>query len=371
MQICEGIDYIHSIKIVHRDIKCSNIFLDADQNIKLGDFGISSILSTTNQFLNTFAGTYYYLSPEIIDNLPYNHKTDLWSLGVVLYELMVQKPPFTTFNNNRKLLELRIKRGEFTPPCNMYSSCLRNTVKLLLQKDPNKRISAKNIIRNNFIGSNKHVNNKKRSLLDKLNRNKNVLRSKIINSNPEINLQLKNHRNGLEDGKGQIQLNHEKFFKKKQIKQIGEDHAFNSHRHNGKVENLEKGKVSSSRKEDILNKINYLNKELDELDIDKPIVKYDLKKYIQEDQSHNFNSIQNIGIGEFLENFQEFKSDKKSFIMKDLSGQEKKDIVSGFVQEYMRPDDNRKSDEKLSIDFLFENSENQISAKEYLELIYF
>ena len=71
-QICLGLEYIHSKHIVHRDIKCSNIFIDQDDNIKLGDFGISSVLTTTRQFLQTFAGTYYYLSPEIIDNKPYN-----------------------------------------------------------------------------------------------------------------------------------------------------------------------------------------------------------------------------------------------------------------------------------------------------------
>lgn len=71
-QICQALVHIHRSKVVHRDIKCSNIFLDSEDQIKLGDFGISSVLTTTRQFLHTFAGTYYYLSPEIIDNRPYN-----------------------------------------------------------------------------------------------------------------------------------------------------------------------------------------------------------------------------------------------------------------------------------------------------------
>lgn len=86
-QICLALDHIHSHKIVHRDLKPENIFITQKNTIKLGDFGISTILTDTNQLLNTFVGTPHYISPEIIRGQPYSFKTDIWSLGVILYEL--------------------------------------------------------------------------------------------------------------------------------------------------------------------------------------------------------------------------------------------------------------------------------------------
>ena len=85
---------MHDRKLIHRDIKSSNIFLTSMNVVKLGDFGISSFLNHTFDFLKSFAGTYIYLSPEIINSQPYNYKTDIWSLGVVLYEMCSLHPPF-------------------------------------------------------------------------------------------------------------------------------------------------------------------------------------------------------------------------------------------------------------------------------------
>lgn len=79
--------------------------------VKLGDFGISSFLSHTHAFLESFAGTYFYLSPEIVNWKPYNDKTDIWSLGVLLYEMCAKEPPFTAPHNDKRELEKRIKKG--------------------------------------------------------------------------------------------------------------------------------------------------------------------------------------------------------------------------------------------------------------------
>ena len=62
--------------------------------VKLGDFGIAKVLSGTDENAMTVVGTPYYLSPEIIDEKPYNYKSDIWSLGVLLYELCALRPPF-------------------------------------------------------------------------------------------------------------------------------------------------------------------------------------------------------------------------------------------------------------------------------------
>ena len=89
--------------------------------VKLGDFGISSFLGHTNDFLKSFAGTYIYLSPEIVNHQPYNSKTDIWSLGVVLYELCALRPPFIVKNNNKRELERKIRRGDYKEIPPIYS----------------------------------------------------------------------------------------------------------------------------------------------------------------------------------------------------------------------------------------------------------
>ena len=93
-QICLAIKHIHDRKILHRDLKSQNVFLTKQGIVKLGDFGIAKVLQSTVDHAKTIVGTPYYLSPEIIENKPYNFKSDIWSLGVLLYEMCALKPPF-------------------------------------------------------------------------------------------------------------------------------------------------------------------------------------------------------------------------------------------------------------------------------------
>ncbi|XP_073710818.1 serine/threonine-protein kinase Nek5 isoform X2 [Misgurnus anguillicaudatus] len=94
VQICLGLKHIHDRKVLHRDIKTQNIFLtDGGLKVKLGDFGIARMLNSTMELARTCVGTPYYLSPEICENRPYNNKTDIWSLGCVLYELCTLRHP--------------------------------------------------------------------------------------------------------------------------------------------------------------------------------------------------------------------------------------------------------------------------------------
>lgn len=98
VQICLALLYVHTRKVLHRDIKSSNIFLTGNYTVKLGDFGISRVLSNSVQAANTVVGTPYYMSPEICQNKPYNFKSDVWSLGCVLYELCTLKRAFAADN---------------------------------------------------------------------------------------------------------------------------------------------------------------------------------------------------------------------------------------------------------------------------------
>jgi NIMA (never in mitosis gene a)-related kinase 1/4/5 len=93
-QICLAIKHVHDRKILHRDLKAQNIFVMKNGLLKLGDFGIARVLNKTSDMASTVVGTPYYLSPEIVQSNKYGFATDIWSLGVVLYELCALRPPF-------------------------------------------------------------------------------------------------------------------------------------------------------------------------------------------------------------------------------------------------------------------------------------
>ena len=81
----QQVRFISLSKIIHRDLKAQNIFLTNDGLIKLGDFGVAKVLEHTAARARTVVGSPYYISPEIIENRPYSFKTDIWSLGTLLY----------------------------------------------------------------------------------------------------------------------------------------------------------------------------------------------------------------------------------------------------------------------------------------------
>lgn len=143
-QICLSIKHIHDRKILHRDIKSQNIFLTKNGLVKLGDFGIAKCLNQTMDKAKTVVGTPYYLSPEIIQNKPYSFKSDIWSLGVLLYEMCALKMPFDA--QSLPLLSLRIIKCSFNPLPAVYSKELRALVSSMLSVDTNKRPSINEVL---------------------------------------------------------------------------------------------------------------------------------------------------------------------------------------------------------------------------------
>lgn len=101
--------------------------------VKLGDFGIARILSNTTDMAATVVGTPYYLSPEIVQSNSYNYKTDIWSLGVLLYELCALKPPFN--GKTIHMLAIQIVTGKYMPLPSGYSKELNDLVARLLTVD--------------------------------------------------------------------------------------------------------------------------------------------------------------------------------------------------------------------------------------------
>ena len=155
VQLCLALKHVHDRKILHRDIKAQNIFLTKDDIVKLGDFGIAKVLTNTIDKTKTMVGTPYYLSPEIVDNKPYNFKSDVWSLGVLLYELCTLKPPFDA--SSFHFLALKIVRGAYPPLPPHYSRDLKALVASMLSIDPNKRPSIAQILKLPFV--NKRIQN--------------------------------------------------------------------------------------------------------------------------------------------------------------------------------------------------------------------
>lgn len=143
-QICLSIKHIHDKHIIHRDLKSQNIFLTASGLVKLGDFGIAKCLQNTYQNAKTMVGTPYYLSPEIVQGKPYSFKSDIWSLGVLLYEMMALKMPFDA--KNLPMLSLKIMKGQCAPLSSFYSQDLRKLAEALLKTDPSKRPSVNEIL---------------------------------------------------------------------------------------------------------------------------------------------------------------------------------------------------------------------------------
>lgn len=117
--------------------------------VKLGDFGIARVLSHTRSNAKTVVGTPYYLSPEIIENKPYQFKSDVWSLGVLLYEMCGLGPPF----NAGSLHELakKIIAGRFSPIPSCYSQNMQQLIGSILVRDPKRRPSINDLLKNPLL----------------------------------------------------------------------------------------------------------------------------------------------------------------------------------------------------------------------------
>ena len=144
VQLCLALKYIHGMNILHRDVKCQNIFLSKENVIKLGDFGIACVLQNTLDHAQTVIGTPYYLSPEICQRQPYNHKSDIWAVGCVLYEMITLHHPFESADFPQ--LVLKILHGDVTPIPEDHGTLMQDLVSVLLRVNPSERPSAKQIL---------------------------------------------------------------------------------------------------------------------------------------------------------------------------------------------------------------------------------
>ena len=156
VQICMGLLYLHNKRVLHRDLKTQNIFLTNANLIKIGDLGIAKILDTNtmNETLpaSTIIGTPYYMSPEIFNNQTYNEKSDMWSFGCCLYELLTLRHAFHAKDIN-SLVYAVMKKSPPKVPEGLYSKELVELSKLFLNRSPGFRPSANEFLKHSFIKS--------------------------------------------------------------------------------------------------------------------------------------------------------------------------------------------------------------------------
>jgi non-specific serine/threonine protein kinase/NIMA (never in mitosis gene a)-related kinase len=155
VQIALGLHYMHTNKVLHRDLKSQNIFLLGNGRLVLGDLGISKVLDGTMDFAQTQIGTPYYMSPEIFKNKPYSYKSDVWALGCLLYEMTTLNHAFDAQSMNG--LAQKIIKGRYPPISPKYSKYLRELISQMLHVSPGSRPDLDQILRKPFVK--KHVVN--------------------------------------------------------------------------------------------------------------------------------------------------------------------------------------------------------------------
>lgn len=157
VQIISALNYIHDKNVIHRDLKIGNLFISEKMEVKLGDFGLASKLDFEGQKRKTICGTPNYIAPEVLDSkLGHSFEVDIWALGVIMYTLLVGRPPFET-NDVKKTYNL-IKMNAYSFPDQVaVSPEAKSLITQILKSDPLRRPTLKEILQHDFFHSSNSI----------------------------------------------------------------------------------------------------------------------------------------------------------------------------------------------------------------------
>ena len=151
VQLIKALKYLHSHRVIHRDLKLGNLFLTDKMELKVGDFGLATKLDFEGERKRTVCGTPNYIAPEILDGKTgHSYEVDIWSLGVIIYTLIIGKPPFET--RDVKTTYKRIKMNAYSfPETAIISEAAKNLISQILVTDPSKRPTLDQILTHDFF----------------------------------------------------------------------------------------------------------------------------------------------------------------------------------------------------------------------------
>ncbi|XP_043470480.1 serine/threonine-protein kinase polo [Leptopilina heterotoma] len=149
-QILEGVHYLHQNRIIHRDLKLGNLFLNDELQVKIGDFGLATKLEHEGERKKTLCGTPNYIAPEILTKVGHSFEVDIWSIGCIMYTLLVGKPPFET--SSLKETYARIKQVQYKTPSSVTKPAM-NMISSMLQGNPSKRPCVGKLLKDEFFQS--------------------------------------------------------------------------------------------------------------------------------------------------------------------------------------------------------------------------
>ncbi|XP_015921463.1 serine/threonine-protein kinase PLK1 [Parasteatoda tepidariorum] len=147
-QIALACKYMHDNKVIHRDLKLGNLFINDDMEIKVGDFGLATRINHEGERKKTLCGTPNYIAPEILTKRGHSYEVDIWSLGCIMYTLLVGSPPFET--STLKNTYNKIKKCDYYLPPKLDRNA-RHLIQKLLHPDPDKRPNADTILMDDFL----------------------------------------------------------------------------------------------------------------------------------------------------------------------------------------------------------------------------
>lgn len=147
-QVILACQYLHNTKIIHRDLKLGNLFINDEMEVKIGDFGLATRVDYDGERKRTLCGTPNYIAPEVLGKKGHSFEVDVWSLGCILYTLLVGKPPFET--SCLKDTYMKIKKNEYHVPSRV-SLPAKNLIMKLLKGDPTDRPNMETLLEEEFF----------------------------------------------------------------------------------------------------------------------------------------------------------------------------------------------------------------------------